>query len=73
MGEFKGGPGNGSQEIRTIFVFETKDAIDHFVNNCWEFWRSGHQDREAITVLKLTRGQLAGDLRYMSPLITSNR
>jgi lipid-binding SYLF domain-containing protein len=29
--------GMGIKTFQTVFVFETKDAMDHFVNNGWEF------------------------------------
>lgn len=37
MLEVQAGFGMGVKKFRTIFVFETKDAMDHFVNNGWEF------------------------------------
>jgi lipid-binding SYLF domain-containing protein len=37
MVELQAGLGMGVKKFRTIFVFETKDAMDHFVNNGWEF------------------------------------
>jgi lipid-binding SYLF domain-containing protein len=37
MLEVQAGLGMGVKKFRTIFVFETKDAMDHFVNNGWEF------------------------------------
>jgi lipid-binding SYLF domain-containing protein len=37
MLEVQAGLGMGIKKFRTIFVFETKDAMDHFVNNGWEF------------------------------------
>ena len=27
----------GVKKFHTIFVFETKDAMDHFIDNGWEF------------------------------------
>jgi lipid-binding SYLF domain-containing protein len=37
MLEVQAGLGMGIKKFRTIFVFETKDAMSHFVNNGWEF------------------------------------
>jgi lipid-binding SYLF domain-containing protein len=37
MVEVQAGLGMGIKKFRTIFVFETKDALDHFVNSGWEF------------------------------------
>lgn len=37
MLEVQAGFGMGVKKFRTIFVFETKEAMDHFVNNGWEF------------------------------------
>ena len=37
MVELQAGLGMGIKKFRTIFVFETKDALDHFVNSGWEF------------------------------------
>ena len=37
MLELQAGLGMGIKKFRTIFVFETKNAMDHFVNNGWEF------------------------------------
>ena len=37
MLELQAGLGMGIKKFRTIFVFETTDSMDHFVNNGWEF------------------------------------
>jgi lipid-binding SYLF domain-containing protein len=37
MIEVQAGLGMGIKKFQTVFVFETKDAMDHFVNNGWEF------------------------------------
>jgi lipid-binding SYLF domain-containing protein len=37
MLELQAGLGMGIKKFRTVFVFETKDALDHFVNSGWEF------------------------------------
>ena len=37
MLEVQAGFGMGVKKFRTIFLFETKDAMDHFINNGWEF------------------------------------
>jgi lipid-binding SYLF domain-containing protein len=37
MLEVQAGLGMGIKKFRTIFVFETKDAMNHFINNGWEF------------------------------------
>jgi lipid-binding SYLF domain-containing protein len=37
MLEVQAGLGMGIKKFRTIFVFETKDAMDRFVNSGWEF------------------------------------
>src|ERR1700752_2797807 len=37
MLEVQAGLGVGAKKFHTIFVFETKDAMDHFVNEGWEF------------------------------------
>jgi lipid-binding SYLF domain-containing protein len=37
MLEVQAGLGMGVKKFRTIFVFETKDAMNRFVNNGWEF------------------------------------
>lgn len=37
MIEIQAGLGMGIKKFRTIFVFETKDAMDQFVNAGWEF------------------------------------
>jgi len=37
MLEVQAGLGMGIKKFRTIFVFETKDAMKHFVDNGWEF------------------------------------
>jgi lipid-binding SYLF domain-containing protein len=37
MVEVQAGLGVGAKKFPTIFVFETKDAMDHFINNGWEF------------------------------------
>ena len=41
MLEVQAALGMGIKKFRTIFVFETKDAMDHFVNNGWEFGGQG--------------------------------
>jgi lipid-binding SYLF domain-containing protein len=37
MLEVQAGLGMGVKKFRTVFVFETKDAMDHSINNGWEF------------------------------------
>lgn len=37
MVEVQAGLGVGVKKFHTIFVFETKEAMDHFINNGWEF------------------------------------
>jgi lipid-binding SYLF domain-containing protein len=37
MPEIQAGLGMGVKKFRTIFVFETRSAMEHFVNNGWEF------------------------------------
>jgi lipid-binding SYLF domain-containing protein len=37
MLEVQAGLGFGAKKFHTIFVFETKEAMDHFVNDGWEF------------------------------------
>ena len=37
MLEVQAGLGMGVKKFRTIFVFETKDAMDQFINKGWEF------------------------------------
>jgi lipid-binding SYLF domain-containing protein len=37
MLEVQAGLGMGVKKFRTIFVFETKEAMDHFINDGWEF------------------------------------
>ena len=37
MLEVQAGLGMGVKKFRTIFVFETKDAMNQFINNGWEF------------------------------------
>ena len=37
MREIQAGLGMGVKKFRTIFVFETKGALDDFINNGWEF------------------------------------
>jgi lipid-binding SYLF domain-containing protein len=37
MLEIQAGLGVGVKKFRTIFVFENKEAMDHFINNGWEF------------------------------------
>ena len=37
MLEVQAGLGMGIKKFRTIFVFETKDAMNHFINDGWEF------------------------------------
>jgi lipid-binding SYLF domain-containing protein len=37
MLEVQAGLGMGIKKFRTIFVFETKDAMEHFIENGWEF------------------------------------
>jgi lipid-binding SYLF domain-containing protein len=37
MLEVQAGLGMGIKKFRTIFVFETKDAMNHFIDNGWEF------------------------------------
>jgi lipid-binding SYLF domain-containing protein len=37
MLEVQAGLGMGVKKFHTIFVFETKEAMDHFVNSGWEF------------------------------------
>ena len=37
MLEVQAGLGFGVKKFRTIFVFETKDAMNHFIDNGWEF------------------------------------
>ena len=41
MLEVQAGLGMGVKKFRTIFVFETKDAMNHFVDNGWEFGGQG--------------------------------
>ena len=37
MLEVQAGLGMGVKKFRTVFVFETKDAMDQFINKGWEF------------------------------------
>ena len=37
MLEVQAGLGMGVKKFRTIFVFETQDAMEHFIDNGWEF------------------------------------
>jgi lipid-binding SYLF domain-containing protein len=37
MLEVQAGLGMGIKKFRTVFVFETTDAMEHFINNGWEF------------------------------------
>ena len=37
MLEVQAGLGMGVKKFRTIFVFETEDAMNHFIDNGWEF------------------------------------
>ena len=37
MGEIQAGLGMGAKKFSVIFVFETKDALQRFVNSGWEF------------------------------------
>jgi lipid-binding SYLF domain-containing protein len=37
MVEVQAGLGVGVKKFHTIFVFETQEAMDHFINNGWEF------------------------------------
>src|ERR1044072_9150097 len=37
MREIKAGLGMGVKKFSTIFVFETKDALEKFINSGWEF------------------------------------
>ncbi len=49
MLEVQAGLGMGAKKFRTIFVFETKSAMDQFVNSGWEF---GGQATAAATTGK---------------------
>jgi lipid-binding SYLF domain-containing protein len=37
MREIQAGLGMGAKKFSTIFVFETKDALERFINSGWEF------------------------------------
>ncbi|HSO06011.1 MAG TPA: YSC84-related protein [Pelomicrobium sp.] len=41
MGQVSAGLGLGGKELRTVFVFKTKQAFDDFVNKGWEFGGGG--------------------------------
>jgi lipid-binding SYLF domain-containing protein len=46
MGEMQAGVGMGAKKFRVVFVFETPDKLDAFVNQGWEF---GGQTTAAAT------------------------
>ena len=78
MIEVQAGLGMGVKKFRTIFVFETKDAMDDFVNNGWEFggqatasaksgskggsYQGAVQVREGVWMYQLTDKGLALEL-----------
>lgn len=41
MGQASAGLGLGGKEMRTVFVFKTKAALDDFVNKGWQFGGGG--------------------------------
>lgn len=75
MIEVQAGLGMGVKKFRTIFVFETKGAMDDFINNGWEFggqataaaksdskggsYQGAVQVREGVWVYQLTDKGLA--------------
>jgi lipid-binding SYLF domain-containing protein len=78
MVEVQAGLGMGVKKFRTIFVFETKGAMDDFVNNGWEFggqataaaksgskggsYQGAVQVREGVWMYQLTDKGLALEL-----------
>lgn len=78
MLEIQAGLGMGVKKFRTIFVFETKGAMDDFVNNGWEFggqataaakagskggsYQGAVQVREGVWMYQLTDKGLALEL-----------
>ncbi|HMI39156.1 MAG TPA: YSC84-related protein, partial [Nitrospiraceae bacterium] len=78
MMELQAGLGMGVKKFRTIFVFETKGAMDDFVNNGWEFggqataaaksgskggsYQGAVQVREGVWMYQLTDKGLALEL-----------
>jgi len=78
MLEIQVGLGMGIKKFRTIFVFETKGAMDDFVNNGWEFgsqataaaksgskggsYQGAVQVREGVWLYQLTDKGLALEL-----------
>ena len=78
MREVQAGLGMGVKKFRTIFVFETKGAMDDFVNNGWEFggqatasaksdskggsYQGAAQVREGVWMYQLTDKGLALEL-----------
>jgi lipid-binding SYLF domain-containing protein len=78
MLEVQAGLGMGVKKFRTIFVFETKGAMDDFVNNGWEFggqasaaaksgskggsYQGAVQVREGVWMYQLTDKGLALEL-----------
>jgi lipid-binding SYLF domain-containing protein len=78
MIEVQAGLGMGVKKFRTIFVFETKGAMDDFVNNGWEFggqataaaksgskggsYQGAVQVREGVWMYQLTDKGLALEL-----------
>ena len=78
MREIQAGLGMGAKKFRTVFVFETKGAMDDFVNNGWEFggqataaaksgskggsYQGAVQVREGVWMYQLTDKGLALEL-----------
>lgn len=78
MLEVQAGLGMGVKKFRTVFVFETKGAMDDFVNNGWEFggqataaaksgskggsYQGAVQVREGVWMYQLTDKGLALEL-----------
>ena len=56
MLEFQPGMGLGRLKFRAVFIFETSDAFDTFVNSGWEFGANAMADAKT----KTEGGALAG-------------
>ena len=65
MVELQPGYGFGAQQFKIVFLFDTQDAFDSFVNSGWEFGGSG-----AATAQTGTQGGSAGLGVSVSPGVT---
>ena len=49
MREIQAGLGMGVKKFSTIFIFETKEALERFINSGWEFGGQSTAGQKAVT------------------------